>query len=242
MAKIFITGSSDGLGLLTALSLREKGHEVILHARNEKRKKDVEDKLPGAYVAVADLSDPEAVKSLASELNSYGGFDAVVHNAGVYNATTREILHVNVLAPYILTALMSRPQRLIYLSSDMHRQGHAGRNFDQAALTSLNYADSKLYVVMLALYVSRHWQPICANAVNPGWVPTKMGGSMAPDDLKAGYETQVWLAEGADPNANVSGCYFYHKTQRDYNWEAGDLVAQEKFIRYCSELTGVIMP
>ena len=124
MARIFITGSADGLGALAAKSLVEKRHQVVLHARNEKRGLDALKKISGAEnVLTGDLSSIEETIKLADKVNSLGTFDAVIHNAGVYRASSKEIFSVNTLAPYILTCLIQKPKRLIYLTSGMHFQG-----------------------------------------------------------------------------------------------------------------------
>ena len=118
MARVFITGSSDGLGLIAARMLVEAGHDVVLHARSAEGAEDAKRHLPEAKaILIADLSDMEATKRLADEVNALGRFDAVIHNAGVYQAPKTTIFTVNVLAPYILTALIERPKRLIYISS-----------------------------------------------------------------------------------------------------------------------------
>src|SRR5215211_8323044 len=110
MARIFITGSADGLGQLAAKALTALGHQVVLHARNEKRGQDALDKLPGADdVVTGDLTSIDEAKQLASKVNALGKFDAVIHNAGVYDAPPKEIFTVNTLAPYILTCLIQRP-------------------------------------------------------------------------------------------------------------------------------------
>jgi NAD(P)-dependent dehydrogenase (short-subunit alcohol dehydrogenase family) len=85
MPRIFITGSSDGLGSLAARALVQRGHSVVLHARNAQRAKDAIAACPGAEtVLVADLASFAETKLLAADLNSLGAFDAVVFNAGVY--------------------------------------------------------------------------------------------------------------------------------------------------------------
>jgi NAD(P)-dependent dehydrogenase (short-subunit alcohol dehydrogenase family) len=82
MARIFITGSADGLGQLAAKALVDEGHEVVLHARNEKRGREALEKVPGALdVLTADLGNLEETKDLASKANALGPFDAVIHNA-----------------------------------------------------------------------------------------------------------------------------------------------------------------
>jgi NAD(P)-dependent dehydrogenase (short-subunit alcohol dehydrogenase family) len=243
MARIFITGSADGLGQLAASALIAQGHEVVLHARNEKRSREALDKVPGAEtVLTADLSNIEETKQLAAKVNALGNFDAVIHNAGVYRASAEEILTVNTLAPYILTCLIERPRRLIYLSSGMHLDGNAKLESLHTKVSRITYSDSKLHVLMLCFAVARKWPEVYANAVDPGWVPTKMGGASAPDDLQKGYETQVWLAVSADRHAKVSGRYFHHEKEARYNPEADDVELQERFLSSCEEISGVRFP
>jgi len=240
MARIFITGSADGLGQLAAKSLIEQGHAVVLHARNEKRSQEALDNVPGAErVLTADLSDQQETKQLAEQVNALGSFDAVIHNAAVYQASGEEIFSVNVLAPYILTCLIEKPERLIYMSSDMHEGGHPKFDSLKTDRGQISYSDSKLYVLMLCKAVARKWPKVYANALNPGWVPTKMGGAGAPDDLQKGYKTQVWLATSNDERAKVSGRYFFHKKVTRYNPYADDVELQERFISLCKEITGI---
>jgi NAD(P)-dependent dehydrogenase (short-subunit alcohol dehydrogenase family) len=240
MARIFITGSADGLGQLAAKALIAQGHHVALHARSKKRGQEALNKVPGAEnVFTADLASIEETKQLASEVNSSGKFDAIIHNAGVYQASPKEIFTVNTLAPYILTCLMHKPERLIYISSGMHLQGRSKLESFKNEISRITYSDSKLHVVMLCRAAARLWPDVYANAVDPGWVPTKMGGPDAPGDLQKGFETQVWLAGSDDPKARVSGLYFYHKKERQVNAEANDVELQDKFLGLCKVITGV---
>ena len=243
MARIFITGSADGLGQLAAKALIAQGHQIVLHARNEKRGQEALDKVPGAEsVVTADLTSIDETKQLASKVNALGMFDAVIHNAGVYSASAEEIFTVNTLAPYILTFLIHRPKRLIYLSSDMHLQGRSKLESFKTDISRITYSDSKLHVLMLCMAVARKWPQVYANALDPGWVPTKMGGQGAPDDLQKGYETQVWLAVSNDEKAKVSGRYFYHRKESRHNAEADDALLQERFLSLCKETTGISFP
>ena len=146
-------------------------------------------------------------KELAARVNELGKFDAVIHNAGVYQTSAEEIFNVNTLAPYVLTCLIQRPKRLIYLSSGMHLQGRSKLESFKSNTSRITCSDSKLHVLMLCKAVARRWPHVYANVVDPGWVPTKMGGRGAPDDLQKGYETQVWLAVSNDKKAQVSGRY-----------------------------------
>jgi NAD(P)-dependent dehydrogenase (short-subunit alcohol dehydrogenase family) len=243
MARIFITGSADGLGQLGAHALIVQGHQVVLHARNEKRGRDALDQLPGAEdVVTADLNNIDETKQLALKVNDLGNFDAIIHNAGVYVASAEEIFTVNTVAPYVLTCLIKPPKRLIYLSSGMHLQGRSKLESFTTDISRITYSDSKLHVLMLCKAVARRWPQVYANAVDPGWVPTKMGGQGAPDDLQKGYETQVWLAISSDRRAKVSGRYFHHQEESHHNPEADDVELQERFLGLCQEISGVSIP
>jgi NAD(P)-dependent dehydrogenase (short-subunit alcohol dehydrogenase family) len=212
MTRAFITGSADGLGRAAAQTLLDDGHEVIVHARSTDRLAAVRDLLDrGAAAVVGDLSDLEETRSLAAQVNRLGRMDAVIHNAGVISGP--HVLPVNVVAPYLLTALIDRPQRLVYLSSSMHRGGRASlTGIDWAGhRTTGAYSDSKLFVTTLAIAVARLWPDVLSNAVDPGWVPTKMGGPGASDDLRLGHLTQEWLATSDEPEARTSGGFWHHQ-------------------------------
>ena len=155
MARIFITGAADGLGQLAAKSLADQGHQVVLHARNAERGRDAKQKVPGAeHVITGDLSNLDEIKNIAHEANALGRFDAVIHNAGVYEAPPKDILVVNTIAPYVLTCLIQKPKRLIYLSSGLHLQGRANLENFKKDSRGISYSDSKLYVLMLCMAVA----------------------------------------------------------------------------------------
>lgn len=237
MAKIFITGSSTGLGALAAKELIEQGNEVVLHARNDVRARDALKENPGAeQVVVGDLSIREESLSVADQVNRLGEFDAIIHNAGVIHSDSKVTAAVNVEAPYILTCLIKKPKRLIYLSSSMHR----GARLDIDHLEStLDYSGSKLALLLLMKSVKRLWPDIITNGVDPGWVPTRMGGSAASDDLKGGYSSQVWLATGTDEQATKSGNYYYHQALTNYDSCVDDKELQNKLLTKLEELTQV---
>ena len=92
---------------------------------------------------------------------------------------------------------------------------------------------------MLSTAVARIWPDVYSNAVDPGWVPTKMGGRGEPDNLQKGFETQAWLATSNDKAANVTGRYFHHKKETRYNAEANDAKTQLRFLTLCEDITGV---
>ena len=213
--KIFVTGSADGLGRAAADTLLRSGHEVVVHVRSSARLAAVADLTGrGAAVVVGDLADADEVCGVAEQVNRLGSMHAVIHNAGVYRGST--VLSVNVVAPYLLTALMHRPSRLIYLSSGMHYSGRArvlGLDWSGRRATG-SYSDSKLLVTTLMAALAARWPTTLSNAVDPGWVPTRMGGPGAPDDLRLGHLTQEWLATSDDADARTSGGYWHHQRRR----------------------------
>lgn len=252
MTRVFITGSVDGLGRAAAGTLIEAGHQVVLHARSTARAGDFGELAKrAAAVVVGDLSSARETREVADQVNAVGPMDAVIHNAGVYTSSSRiatvdghaQTLAVNVLAPYILTASISRPARLVYLSSGMHRSGDASlRDLDWTARRwswMQAYSDSKLFVTALALAVARRWPEVFSNAVDPGWVPTKMGGRGAPDDLELGHRTQEWLATSEDPDAKVSGGYWFHQRRQGPAPAAADEDFQDRLLHELAQLTGV---
>ncbi|OAE00262.1 SDR family NAD(P)-dependent oxidoreductase [Arthrobacter sp. OY3WO11] len=237
MARIFITGSADGLGRHTARTLLENGHHIVVHARSAERLASVQHLLDrGADGVVGDFADMDQVRGVAEQVNRLGQMDAVIHNAGVLHGP--EIFQVNVAAPYLLTALIHRPRRLIYVSSGMHRGGHAGLAALGTGARTVTYSDSKLYVTALAAAVARLWPDVLSNAVDPGWVPTRMGGAGAPDDLRLGHLTQEWLAASDDPEALTSGGYWYHQHREKPHPAVRDERFQNELLDHLAGLTG----
>ncbi len=168
MRRVFITGSTDGLGRGAAEALIKEGHQVVLHARSKERAAALADLKPrAAGIVVGDLASAAQTRSLADQVNKLGRMDAIIHNAGIFREASRgatpeghaKVLAVNVLAPYMLTSLIERPDRLVYLSSSMHRGGEgplddidwSKRSWD----TYRAYSESKLYVTALAFAVAR---------------------------------------------------------------------------------------
>jgi NAD(P)-dependent dehydrogenase (short-subunit alcohol dehydrogenase family) len=255
MARVLITGSSDGLGLMAGRLLADEGHAVTLHARNASRAEHARSELPNADVLIGDVATIAGMREVAEQANAAGRYDAVIHNVGIGYREPRRIetidglehlFAINVLAPYLLTALITPPDRLIYLSSGMHRRGDPSLDDLQWIRRPWNgsqaYSDSKLFDVMLAFAVARRWPTVHANALEPGWVPTKMGGRGAPDDLSLGAVTQAWLAVSNDPAATVTGGYFYHQQLRPVEPSALDVARQDQLLEVCAELCNTPLP
>lgn len=255
MSRIFVTGSSDGLGLAAGRHLIEQGLEVVLHARNSERADQTRAAEPKAEVVVGDVSRADETEDVARQVNDLGTFDAVIHNVAIgYREPQRistpehhaHLLAVNVLGPYVLTARITRPERLVYLSSGMH-QGGSPSTYDldwkeRSWNSAQAYADSKLYDLTLAFAVARLWPDVRSNPVDPGWVPTRMGGPAAPDDLEQGDVTQAWLATNDEPQALVTGAYFRDRRPRPTHSAARSVGFQDELLAALQNLTGVALP
>jgi NAD(P)-dependent dehydrogenase (short-subunit alcohol dehydrogenase family) len=256
MARIFITGSADGLGRMAAELLIEQGHRVVLHARSRARADETKRNVPEAEaVVIGDLATITQTQKVAEQVNALGAFDAVIHNAAVgYKEPKRietedglsHVFAVNTIAPYVLTALIAKPKRLVYLSSMLHQIGDPsledltwkarGWDGEQA------YSDTKLHDVLFAFGIARRWPAVLSNALEPGWVPTKMGGTEATDDLDEAHRTQVWLAASDQPEALVTGEYFYHLRKKGTLPAAHDVVKQDRLLAICERLSGIALP
>jgi NAD(P)-dependent dehydrogenase (short-subunit alcohol dehydrogenase family) len=255
VARIFITGSTDGLGRAAARSLLDDGHEVVLHARSTERASALSDfASQAAGVVIGDLRSARETRHIAEQVNAIGRMHTVIHNAGIYTKSSRgstpeghaDVFAVNTVAPFMLTALIERPDRLVYLSSGLHRGGEGSlRDLDWTQRpwnAARAYAESKLHVVALALFVARHWPQVLGNAVDPGWARTRMGGASAPVDIYTGQRTQSWLAVSTDPAAMVTGRYWHHMKPELPAAEAMDVDFQNKLVTRLQELTGVALP
>ena len=256
MTSVLVTGSTQGIGLETAATLIAAGHKVVLHARDAARAADARAALPDAAgVLIGDLSSLTQTRELATQAGHHGPFDAVIHNAGVgggvpERAVTEDglerIFQINVVAPYLLTALMPRPARLVYLTSGLQENGTVhwdDLQFSRRPWDGMQaYSDSKLYDVMLAFAIARHWPDTIANAVDPGWIKTRLGGPAATDTIEQGADTPVWLATGEDPETTRSGRYLKHRRTLAANPEALDETQQDTLLTRLAEITGAQLP
>jgi NAD(P)-dependent dehydrogenase (short-subunit alcohol dehydrogenase family) len=89
--------------------------------------------------------------------------------------------------------------------------------------------------------IARRWKDVKSNALEPGWVATKMGGPSAPDDLHQGCVTQAWLATSEDELARSSGRYFYHQRLSSPNPIASDVRIQDELVAACSRISQIVL-
>jgi NAD(P)-dependent dehydrogenase (short-subunit alcohol dehydrogenase family) len=255
MVKVFITGSSDGIGLSAAQRLISQGHSVVLHARNAQRALDTQKAAPGALsVVVADLRSLAAIKQLATDADALGPYDAIIHNAGIGYGTTSSaevtsdgvsaVFSVNTLAPYVLTCLMQRPRdRILFMSSD---SSYGGDPSLRNASRSTSYSDSKLHDVMLANAFARRWDGttgVQVLSMHPGWVRTKMGGSHAPGSVdKPTRALAAWAAGEGVLAGMKSGSMVDAEGEIRQARGAGVVEKQEELMGICEKVSGVSVP
>ena len=252
MARVFITGSSDGLGRMAAQLLIEQGHGVVLHARSQQRGKEALAAVPGAEsVVIGDLASIAQTRDVADQVNGLGSFDAVIHNAGVGYREPRRIatedglphvFAVNTLAPYILTALIQKPKRLVYLSSGLHQRGDASLKdlvWEQRALARA--------AGLLRYQAARCAPGLCGRARWPVYSPTLSSPAgcrprWAAPPLRTtwmpAHRTQVWLAVSDDKAAMVTGEYFFHMRLRPPNPAARDTESRTPCSSACASVFG----
>ncbi|HTX05746.1 MAG TPA: SDR family NAD(P)-dependent oxidoreductase [Steroidobacteraceae bacterium] len=131
MSRVFITGSTDGLGLAAARALIAEGHEVVLHARSSRRAGTLSDLAArSAGVVIGDLGSAAETRSIAEQVRGIGRMDAVIHNAGIYRepgrGTTPEGARENAGGQYVGALPADRLDRAAG-SPHLSQQRHASR-------------------------------------------------------------------------------------------------------------------
>lgn len=208
-----------------------------------------------ADVVVGELSSIEQSVLLAAAVAATGPLDAIIHNAGIGGGAPQrvetadgleQIFQVNVVAPYVLSALIPLTPRMVYLTSGLESDGVWVPEDLQWISRPWHgmqaYSDSKMHVSMLAFELAARNPGLAVNVVDPGWMKTRMGGPNAVDEVETGAATQVWLATSADPAANVTGRYWKHLAKLTPNPVTQDPAARAQLVAELEKLTGLALP
>lgn len=233
MKTILVTGSTDGIGLETALGLARTGHRVVLHGRSgetvQRARDAIRQAAPNAtlHTAHADLADLDTVALMAQDLSTrLPKLDVLINNAGVYMTSHKEskngfemTLAVNYISHFLLTMLLlpllkkSSEPRVVTVSSIAHARGridfdnlNSERHFDAYHA----YANSKLANALFASELARREPWLSSNSLHPGVIDTKLlhtGFNAKGDSVAVGARTSVYLATSPDVKG-ISGRYF----------------------------------
>ncbi|MEO0393288.1 MAG: SDR family NAD(P)-dependent oxidoreductase [Pseudomonadota bacterium] len=223
---ILITGSTDGIGLLTAKKLAGDGHHILVHGRNVAKLETAAAEIPGHVETYsADLSDMGAVQALATEIRTkHYRLDVLINNAGVLK-TPKSVLDngldirfvVNTFAPYLLTELLlpilPTDGRVVNLSSAAQAPINIQAMQGEVSLSDMEaYSQSKLAITIWTQEWAKELPdgPIMV-AVNPGSLlaskMVKEGFGVAGNDLSIGADILIKAALGTE-FADKSGAYF----------------------------------
>lgn len=189
MKTILITGSTDGVGKLTAMKLAESGHQILLHGRNSEKLKntisEITEKTSNGKVRgfISDLSDFNSIKKMIAEIsNEFSSIDILINNAGVFKSSVNQNkdgldmrFAVNYFAPYLLTYGLlpilknSASSRIINLSSAAQSTVSIEALKGNELISSNEaYAQSKLALTMWSFGFAKENSGITTIAVNPG--------------------------------------------------------------------------
>ena len=247
MAKILVTGSSDGIGLAAAKLLSEQGNQVWLHARNAQRGDDARSGCPkAAGVLIGDLTSKQGITDFAAEAKKNGPWESVIHNAGIgasKQGKTAEglgtIFTVNSLAPYMLTCLMDKPKKLLYLSSGAHYSGSSDlSNFEHVTKES-GYSDSKLHDIWIANAVARRWKGVQSCSMDPGWIKTNMGGSNATGHVSTPAKAIADFVDGKLSIGDRTGVYLNQSKEEEPLAAASDEKKQDQLFALLEKVSGL---
>jgi len=212
MKKALVTGASRGIGRACALALKEAGYDIFINYNHSQTQAEALAKELGAAAVQADVSDPDAVASMAEQT---GDVDLLVCNAGIslikmFCDTTAEdwnrILNTNLLGAVnciraYLPGMVHRKSGSIVTVSSMW--GQTGASCEVA------YSASKAAVIGLTRSLAKELGPsgIRVNCVAPGVIATEMNAELSEDTLDQLKEETPLGVIGRPEDVAKAVCY-----------------------------------
>ena len=263
MKTILITGSTDGVGKLTATKLAKNGHQILLHGRNTEKLKitisEIKEQTSNDKVSgfVSDLSDFSSIKKMTAEIsNEFPSIDVLINNAGVFNSRIEQNqdnldmrFAVNYFAPYLLTNGLlpilknSNSPRIINLSSAAQSTvSFEALQGKESISSQAAYAQSKLALTMWSFAFAIANPNIITIAVNPGsLLNTKMvqeayGQFWSSADKGADILYELAISE---KHAESNGEYF-DNDKGTFSNAHNDAYHQEKINQLISETNKIL--
>jgi NAD(P)-dependent dehydrogenase (short-subunit alcohol dehydrogenase family) len=197
MKTILITGTTSGIGKVTALELARAGHQIVMANRNREKSEALKAQISAETgngnidVLDLDLASLDSVRECAQAYRqNYERLDILINNAGL--TSTGEVITqdgfelqfaVNALAQFLFTLELlpalesSSPSQVIFVTSMMHKFGKLNpgsfKGWDKYS-AGASYNQSKLVMMLLAKELAERFaeKNIAVNTLHPGAVNT----------------------------------------------------------------------
>jgi len=232
-----VTGGNRGIGFEISRQLGKLQYKTVLTSRDGLKGKAAADKLQSEGLDVVyhplDVTRPESVHRLLEFLgNAFGRLDVLVNNAGIFpdgapdKPQQSSVLDVSV--DVIETAFDTNlygPLRVSQALLPLMRQNGYGRIVNlstglaqlsemRGSFPAYRFSKTSLNALTRMFAAELRTENILVNAVDPGWVKTKMGGPNATRSPAEAMDTIIWLA--TLPDDGPTGGFF--RDRKSLSW------------------------